>query len=77
MTRYYGKEDASGRTVIPFKQATLSLLMNGRRRPTPEQAVILERILNELGFAISKFDMVFAYKPGQPILALDKTRDNQ
>ena len=51
--------------------------MNGRRRPTPEQAVILERILNELGFAISMFDMVFAYKPGQPILALDKTRDNQ
>ena len=31
MTRYYGKEDASGRTVIPFKQATLSLLMNGMK----------------------------------------------
>lgn len=44
---------------------------------TKKQATMLERELNELGYAISKFDMVFAFKEGQHILELDKTRDNQ
>ena len=77
LTRYYGKTDKEGRSIPPMAQARLSALMSGKCRPTPEQAVMLERVFQELGFAISKFDMIFAYKPGQPILALDKTRDNQ
>ena len=77
LTKYYGKTSASGDRVPPMAQARLSTLMAGKRRPTPEQAVMLERVFQELGFAISKFDMVFAYKSGQPILALDKTRENQ
>ena len=77
LTKHYGKTNENGECVPPMAQARLSNLMAGKRRPTPEQAVMLERVFQELGFAISKFDMVFAYKPGQPILALDKTRENQ
>ena len=77
LTKHYGKASESGKRIPPMAQARLSNLMAGKRRPTPEQAVMLERVFQELGFAISRFDMVFAYKPGQPILALDKTRDDQ
>ena len=75
LTKHYGKTNESGKRVPPMAQARLSTLMAGKRRPTPEQAIMLEKVFQELGFAISKFDMVFAYKPGQPILSLDKTRD--
>jgi hypothetical protein len=61
----------------PICQTVICQIFTGRRRATPEQAVMLEPVLNELGYAISKFDMVFAYVKDQPLLSLDKTRQEQ
>lgn len=72
LTRHYG---APG-SPPPISQTSLSFILHGKRRPTPEQAVMLERVFNELGYAISRFDMVFAYKPGRSILELDKTQED-
>ena len=74
LTKHYGTSDANGNTVCPITQSTLSLILHGKRPPTPAQAVMLEREFTELGYAISKFDMVFAFQKGPSILELDKTR---
>jgi hypothetical protein len=58
----------------PFPQSVLSYILTGKRRATPEQATMLEPVLIEMGYAITRFDMVFAYKPGEPLLAMDKTK---
>lgn len=71
--KYYTTE---GKKRPPITQPRLSRIVNGLARPTPEQAAMLERVFAELGFAISKFDMVFAFKPGRHILELDKTRED-
>lgn len=61
----------------PFPQSVLSYIMTGRRRATPEQATMLEPVLMEMGYAITRFDMVFAFEPGKPLLAMDKTRKGE
>ena len=77
LARHYGVRGKDGEKVSPISQPVLSRIVQGYRAPTPQQATMLERELNELGYAISKFDMVFAFKEGRHILELDKTRDNQ
>ena len=74
LTRHYGERDANGNLTCPITQSSLSLILHGKRRPTPEQAVMLEREFTEMGYAISKFDMVFAFQKGRSILELDRTR---
>lgn len=76
LTKHYGTRDTNGNLVCPITQSTLSLILHGKRRPTPEQAVMLEREFTEMGYAISKFDMVFAFNPGHSILELDKTQED-
>lgn len=63
-----------GKGKSPMTQSVLSYIMTGRRRATPEQATMLEPVLFELGYSITRFDMVFAYEPGKPLLSMDKTR---
>lgn len=58
----------------PFPQSVLSYILTGKRRATPEQATMLEPILIEMGYAITRFDMVFGYREGEPLLNMDKTR---
>ena len=58
----------------PICQTVLCQIVNGRRRATPEQAVMLEKVFYDMGYAISKFDMVFAYVKDRSIFELDKTR---
>lgn len=74
LTKHYGVEKESGEIVSPISQTVLSFILNGKRPPTPAQAVMLEREFTDLGYAISKFDMVFAFQEGRSILELDKTR---
>jgi hypothetical protein len=76
LTKLYGKE-MKGEIVSPITQSRLSFILHGKRPPTPAQAVMLERVFADLGYAISKFDMVFAFKPDQSILELDKTRQGE
>lgn len=71
LTRRFGK---GVEKKPPFPQSVLSYILTGRRRATPEQATMLEPILMEMGYAITRFDMVFAYKKGEPLLNMDKTR---
>ena len=75
LTRYYGTRNSEGELNSPICQSVLSLILQGKRRATPEQAAMLERVLLEAGYAISKFDMVFAFKQGNPLLNLDKTKE--
>lgn len=77
LARHYGVRGKDGEKLSPISQPVLSRIVQGYRAPTPQQATMLERELNDLGFAISKFDMIFAFKKGQHLLELDKTRDNQ
>lgn len=71
LTKRWGK---GAERKPPFPQSVLSYIMTGRRRATPEQATMLEPVLMEMGYAITRFDMVFAYVPGRPLLEMDKTR---
>lgn len=71
LTRRFGK---GAEKKPPFPQSVLSYILTGRRRATPEQATMLEPILLEMGYSITRFDMVFAYKKGEPLLSMDKTR---
>jgi hypothetical protein len=70
LTHHFGR----GAKKSPISQSALSYILTGRRRATPEQATMLEPVLMELGYAITRFDMVFAYEKGKPLLAMDKTR---
>lgn len=74
LAKHYGVVNASGETVSPISQTVLSFILHGKRPPTPAQAVMLEREFTEMGYAISKFDMVFAFNPGHSILELDRTQ---
>lgn len=76
LTRMYGVTNPDGTKRSPIRQSVLSSIMQGHRRPTPEQAVMLEEVFHDLGYAISKFDMVFAFVKGRSILELDKTRED-
>lgn len=76
LAKHYGVVNASGETVSPISQTVLSFILHGKRPPTPAQAVMLEREFTEMGYAISKFDMVFAFNPGHSILELDKTQED-
>jgi hypothetical protein len=73
LTQHSGR----GAKKPPMTQSVLSYIMTGRRRATPEQATMLEPVLMELGYAITRFDMVFAYVPGRPLLEMDKTRKGE
>ena len=75
LAKYYGEVNAAGEKESPIAQGVLSFIMQGRRAPTPKQAVMLERVFAELGYGISKFDMVFAFNPGHSILELDRTHN--
>ena len=55
-------------------RTTINAIFQGKRRPTPEQARALEPLLFAEGYAITRFDMVFGWKKGMPLLSLDKTR---
>ena len=75
LTKYYGEVNAAGEKESPILQGVLSKIMHGHRAPTPKQAIMLERVFAELGYGISKFDMVFAFNPGHSILELDRTHN--
>ena len=75
LTREYGTPNDNGTKKSPISQSVLSYILQGKRAPTPKQAEMLEKVLHDLGYAISKFDMVFAFKPGQPLLSLDRTHN--
>jgi len=76
LARLYGLRAEDGTRVSPIRQGCLSDIMHGKRRPTPEQAIMLEAVFHELGYAISKFDMIFAFVKDRSILELDKTRES-
>jgi DNA-binding transcriptional regulator YdaS (Cro superfamily) len=52
----------------PISQPIVSQILSGKRRATPEQATALEPVLAELGYAISRVDMVFNYQKNRSLL---------
>lgn len=47
------------------KQAHLSHVMTGKRRPSPELAIQLEPLLLQKGINLTRIDLVFGYRKGQ------------
>ena len=65
----------AGREKPVIHQSTLSRILRGSCAPTPAQATMLETVFLEIGYAISKIDLVFAYPYGKSILTLDRTKE--
>lgn len=60
-------------TPYPIGRDSIGRILRGEQRATPEQAVMLEPAIRELGYAISKYDMVFSFKRGRELLMLDRS----
>lgn len=57
------------------KQALMSHVMTGKRRPSPELAVLLEPLLLQKGINLTRMDLIFGYKKGQSWQQLLKNKE--
>jgi transcriptional regulator with XRE-family HTH domain len=48
-------------------QPTVSNIINGKQRPTPEQALALERAFAQLGVRITAIELLLHYVKGRPL----------
>jgi hypothetical protein len=48
-------------------QPVTSVIINGKQRPSPEQAMALERAFSELGIRITCWDLLYRYEKGRPL----------
>ena len=60
-------------------KASLSLILSGKRRATPEQAEKLEKVFIESGLPITRWDLLYGIKKGQSLQQLleRKERDEK
>lgn len=50
-----------------ISQSAVSRIFSGHRRPSPEQALLLEKALIRRGFSVTRVDMLYS-APGTPLL---------
>lgn len=48
-------------------QPLVSNILNGARRPTLEQAVLLEAAFLRIGLPLTRWQLLYGYKPGVPL----------
>jgi transcriptional regulator with XRE-family HTH domain len=48
-------------------RSTVSFILNGRHRPTLEQAAVLEAAFIRIGLPITRWQLLYEYKPGVPL----------
>ena len=48
-------------------QPLVSNILNGNRRPTLEQAAVLEAAFIRIGLPITRWQLLYEYKPGIPL----------
>ncbi len=59
------------------KQAHMSHVMTGKRRPSPELAIMLEPLLLQRGINLTRMDLVFGYKKGQSWRQLLESKERE
>ena len=58
-------------------KASLSLILSGKRRATPEQAEKLEKVFIENGIPLNRWDLLYGIESGETLAQYLKKREGK